>query len=241
MQRFAANLIIASGMRVLVTSAASFSKDDQTAINYNSGAINLATSMVPVSAYNNHQWRKNFFNQTDVTVDVNTGAVRHKILAGMELGQQKTDYLRMTGVFANRGTSINVPLANPGGPLPVTYVLGGSAADRDGSSKANIAGFYAQDQLDLSPQWQVIAGLRYDSFKLDYHNNRSGGVGAVPASAADLSSKDNLWSPRAGIVFKPVPNASIYANYSVASFPRGGDQLSSLSSVNQSEWQRRRS
>lgn len=38
MQRFAANLIIASGMRVLVTSAATFSKEDQTAINNNSGA-----------------------------------------------------------------------------------------------------------------------------------------------------------------------------------------------------------
>ena len=38
MQRFAANLVIASGMKVLVTSAASFSKDDQTAINNNSGA-----------------------------------------------------------------------------------------------------------------------------------------------------------------------------------------------------------
>lgn len=201
--------------------------------NYNSGAINVATSMVPVSAYNNHQWRRNLFNQTDVTFDIAAGAVKHKVLAGLELGQQKTDYLRMTGVFANRGTSISVPLANPGGPLPVTYVLGGSSADRDGSSKAKIAGVYVQDQLELSPQWQLIAGLRYDSFRLDYHNNRSGGVLAVPASAADLSSKDNIWSPRAGVVFKPAPHASLYANYSVASFPRGGDQLSSLSSVNQ--------
>lgn len=201
--------------------------------NYNSGAINAAGTLVPISAYNNHQWRKNLFNQTDVTFDINAGGIKQKVLAGMELGQQKTDYLRMTGVFANRSTSINVPLSNPSGPLPVTYILGGSSADRDGSSKAKIAGFYVQDQLDLAPQWQVIAGLRYDSFKLDYHNNRPGGVLAVPASAADLSSKDDLWSPRLGIVFKPMSNASIYANYSVASFPRGGDQLSSLTSVNQ--------
>jgi catecholate siderophore receptor len=201
--------------------------------NYNAGALNVATSMVPVSAYNNHQWRKNLFNQTDVTFDIASGGVAHKVLAGLELGQQKTDYLRTTGVFANRATSVNVPLASPDGTLPVTYVLGGSSADRDGSSKAKIAGLYVQDQLTLSPQWQVIAGLRYDSFKLDYHNNRAGGILALPAAAADLSSKDDLWSPRVGVVFKPVANASLYANYSVASFPRGGDQLSSLSSVNQ--------
>lgn len=201
--------------------------------NYNAGALNVKTNQVPISAYNNHQWRKNLFNQTDLTMDLVSGAVRHKVLVGMELGQQDTDYLRMTGLFANKATSVNVSLANPSGPLPTTYVLGGSSADRDGSSTAKIAGFYAQDQVELTSQWQLVAGLRYDRFKLDYHNNRSGGLLAIPAGPADFSSTDNLVSPRAGIIFKPVPAVSLYANYSVAQFPRGGDQLSSLNSVNQ--------
>ncbi len=201
--------------------------------NYNSGAINVKNNTVPITAYNNHQWRKNLFNQTDLTFDVLTGGVRHRILTGLELGQQKTDYLRMAGLFANNTATTSVPLASPDGTLPVRYVLGGSASDRDGSSKAQIAGVYVQDQVELSPQWQLIAGLRYDSFKLDYHNNRAAGVLALPASAADLSSKDSLVSPRAGVIYKPTSNASLYANYSVASFPRGGDQLSSLTSINQ--------
>lgn len=201
--------------------------------NYNAGAVNVKAATVPISAYNNHQWRKNLFNQTDLTFDLDTGGVKHKILTGLELGKQDTDYLRMTGLFSNNTASINVPLASPDGSLPVNYVLGGGSADRDGNSTAKIAGVYIQDQIELTPQWQLIAGLRYDSFKLDYHNNVAAGLRAIPASAADLSSKDNLVSPRLGLVYKPMQAATIYANYSVASFPRGGDQLSSLTSINQ--------
>lgn len=201
--------------------------------NYNAGAVNTRTATVPISAYNNHQWRKNLFNQTDLTMAVDTGSVRHQLLAGLELGKQDTDYLRMTGVFANRATSVNVPLATPDGALPVNYVLGGSNSDRSGASTARIAGIYVQDQMTLSPQWQVIAGLRYDRFKLDYHNKAAAGTLALLPAAADLSSNDSLVSPRLGLIYKPAPAATLYANYSVASFPRGGDQLSSLTLVNQ--------
>lgn len=201
--------------------------------NYNAGALNTRTATVPISAYNNHQWRKNLFNQTDLTLAVETGSVRHQLLAGLELGKQDTDYLRMTGLFANRATSVNVPLARPDGALPVNYVLGGSNSDRSGASTAKVAGIYIQDQMTLSPQWQVIAGLRYDRFKLDYHNKAAAGTLALLPAAADLSSTDSLVSPRLGIVYKPAPAATLYANYSVASFPRGGDQLSSLTLVNQ--------
>lgn len=46
--------------------------------------------------------------------------------------------------------------------------------------------------------------------------------------------RSSLRSPRAGTVFKPSGNTSIYASYSVAWQPRSGDQLSSLSASTQS-------
>jgi catecholate siderophore receptor len=221
------------GNGVQLSNKTRYTDYDKLYQNYNAGAINTKTSQVPISAYNNHQWRKNLFNQTDLTFKINSGGVKHTVLVGMELGRQETDYLRMTGTFANKATSINVPLAAPDGALPTTYVLGGSSSDRDGSSKVSVAGVYIQDQLDLGQHWQLIGGVRYDSFKVDYTNNRFGGLLAIPAGPHYLSSKDNLVSPRVGLVFKPVHAGTIYANYSVASFPRAGDQLSSLSVVNQ--------
>ena len=33
-----------------------------------------------------------------------------------------------------------------------------------------VAAVYAQDQVELSREWQAIVGLRFDSFDLEYHN-----------------------------------------------------------------------
>lgn len=223
---------LAGGVRLI--NKTRYTDYDKFYQNYNAGAINPAAQVVPITAYNNRQQRRNFFNQTDLSVDLVAAGVTHRLLAGMELGRQDTDYLRMTGKFNDSTTtSVNVPLVNPGVDLPTTYVLGGSSSDRDGRSKATVIGLYAQDQIELSQQWQVIAGLRYDRFNLDYRNNATTGLLApTPTSPGELSSSNGLVSPRVGVVFKPDEALTLYANYSVASFPRGGDQLSGLTAVN---------
>ena len=42
---------------------------------------------------------------------------------------------------------------------------------------------------------------------------------------------DDLVSPRAGVVFKPVTPVSVYGSYSVSYLPSSGDQFSSLTTV----------
>ena len=43
-------------------------------------------------------------------------------------------------------------------------------------SSATGAAFYVQDQIELLPQLQLIAGLRYENFDVDFRNNRTGAV-----------------------------------------------------------------
>ena len=88
-----------------------------------------------------------------------------------------------------------------------------SATDADNHLKTNIAATYVQDQIDLSRRIQVVAGLRFDHFDLQYHNNRTGD---------NLRRIDNLVSPRAGIVLKAATPLSVYANYSVSYLPSSG-------------------
>src|SRR5204862_3081809 len=76
----------------------------------------------------------------------------------------------------------------------------------------------------LSRYVQVIAGLRVDHFDLRYQNNRTGD---------NLRRIDNLVSPRAGLVFKPISPLSIYGSYSVSYLPSSGDQFSSLTTITQ--------
>ncbi|HYY41361.1 MAG TPA: TonB-dependent receptor, partial [Pyrinomonadaceae bacterium] len=190
--------------------------------NYVAGAVTADKTRVALSAYNNATRRRNIFNQTDLTFTLTTGRVRHTFLAGAELGRQLTDNLRNTGFFNNTATSILVPYDQPTISTPVTYRQ--SATDADNHLKTNLAAGYAQDQIELSRYVQVVAGLRFDYFDLQFHNRRN---------ADNLRRIDRLVSPRAGIVFKPVTPLSIYANYSVAYLPSSGDQFSSLTSITQ--------
>ena len=188
--------------------------------NFVPGAVNAAGTQVTLTSYNNATDRTNFFNQTDVMSQVSTGRLRHTLLAGAEFGHQLTNNFRNTGFFNNATTSVLAPFENPTIFTPVTYRQ--NATDADNHLTTNVAAIYAQDQLELSKQVQVLAGLRFDRFDLTYHNNRTGDT---------LSRPDNLWSPRAGLIYKPIQPVSIYGSYTVSHLPSSGDQFSSLTVI----------
>ena len=185
------------------------------------GAVNAANTQVAINAYNNGTQRKSWFNQTDLSFKLDTGGVKHTLLTGIEIGKQDTGNQRLTGYFPGGATSVNAPLSNPITLLPVTYAQ--SATDADNNGTAKVAALYIQDQIELTKQFQLIAGLRYDSFKVDFTNNRNG---------QKLTTDDGLVSPRVGVIYKPFDAMSVYANYSIAYQPRAGEQLSSLSVTN---------
>jgi catecholate siderophore receptor len=190
--------------------------------NFVPGAASADQQTVALTAYNNATDRTNLFNQTDLTYVAHTGSVRHTLLAGAEVGRQLTDNFRNTGYFNNTATSISVPFHDPAISTPVTFRQ--SATDADNHVRTNVAAAFVQDQIALSSQLQLLGGLRFDRFDLKYHNNRTG---------EELQRVDNLLSPRAGVVYKPVAPVSVYGSYSVSYLPSSGDQFSSLTTVTQ--------
>lgn len=203
------------------TRAASYDKFYQ---NVFPGAVNAAGTMVALQGYNNATQRNNVFNQTDLMLALNTGTIRHQLVAGMELGRQVTDNLRNTGYFLSVGsnaTTINVPISQPRTDALVTFKQ--SASDANNHGVASTASVYVQDQIEFTPQWLAVAGLRRDRFAVDFTNNRSG---------ANIQVTDTPLSPRLGLVFKPAAALSLYGSYSLAYAPRAGDQMSSLTASN---------
>ena len=199
-----------------------FGNYDRFYQNYVPGATNAAKTLVALTAYNNATERRNLFNQTDLTYVVSTGGIRHTLVGGVELGRQLTDNFRNTGFFNNTATTINVPYDNPITSTPVTFRQ--SATDADNHLTTNLAATYVQDQMYLSKYVQIVVGLRYDYFDLQYHNNRNGD---------NLRRIDNLVSPRLGVVLKPVSQLSVYGSYSISYLPSSGDQFSSLTTITQ--------
>jgi catecholate siderophore receptor len=178
--------------------------------------------LVSISGYSNATLRRNLLNQTDLTGIVHTGWLRHTFLVGSEFGRQRSDNFRNTAYFPNDATSVNVPFWTPRYNGPVSFRQ--SASDADNFATNYVAAVYAQDQVELTRHVQIVAGLRYDRFNIDFHNNRND---------ENLKRRDNMVSPRAALLIKPVAALSAYASYSVSYLPSSGDQFSSLTATTQ--------
>ncbi len=169
---------------------------------------------VALQGYNSRTERENVFNQTDLIWRARTGAMRHAMLAGLEIGRQDSantraaNFTGLPAVNVHTGTTTNVAGVIP----PVLQT--------DNNVTANVAALYLQDQVALNDRWQVIAGVRFDRFDLDFDDLR-------PADA-DFSREDDLVSPRLGVIYRPIEPLTFYASYSVSFLPQSGDQFASL-------------
>lgn len=190
-------------------------KNNTRYANYNKFYQNIYASspvngmgQLNLSGYRDETDRSNLINQTDITVPFSTGQINHKFLVGAELMEQDNQNVRLTPVG---GITPNpVSASNPTGTGTFTSV------NRDQDTDISSRAFYVQDQIELSSKWQVVAGLRRDIFDTDYTNN-------VNNRKVDIT--DAFWSPRAGLIFKPTNNTSLYTSYSLSYVPRAGDQL----------------
>ena len=194
---------------------------------------------VQIQAYNNATQRNNFINQTDLNVEFETGSIKHTLLIGGEYSRQVTDNVRLEGRFVVPGfatgqASVYTPVSRSTVNYPLAWTAIASSGNNHGT--ATVGAGYIQDQIELSEMFQVIAGVRYENFNTKVLDRRSVAFrtsGAV-TSPSNYDVTDNFWSPRGGLIFKPVANASLYASYSRTYLPRGGDQLAGLTLANAS-------
>jgi catecholate siderophore receptor len=180
---------------------------------YANGAATSQTGTVALDAYSDPTKRENLIAQANLIWDVETGALAHKILFGVEYGDQKTRNQRLNRVFAP-GNIFN--LANPVFPT-VTF----TTPSRDTASEVEFFSAYVQDQISISEHFDIVAGLRYDHFEIS-------GTDFIPATDRPFARSDDKLSPRLGLIWKPVENASVYASFSRSFLPRSGDQFVSL-------------
>ena len=66
----------------------SIARYDRSYQNYVPGAVAATRTQFTMTAYNNATARTNLFNQTDLTYLASTGAIRHTLLVGAEIGRR---------------------------------------------------------------------------------------------------------------------------------------------------------
>jgi catecholate siderophore receptor len=202
-----------------LTSTLLYGDYDKIYVNvFANGAATSQTGTVALDGYSDPTKRENLIAQANLIWDVKTGALDHNILFGVEYGDQQTRNQRLNRVFA---PSNILNLANPVFPT-VTF----TTPSRDTASEVEFFSAYVQDQISIGEHFDIVAGLRYDHFEIS-------GTDFVPAIDRPFARTDDKFSPRLGLIWKPVENASVYASFSRSFLPRSGDQFVSLSTTTQ--------
>ena len=202
--------IFDNGMSVKNTTRFSdYDKYYQNVYAYSSVQTN---GTLTIDGYYDNTQRQNFFNQTDLTYNFKTGSVSHKLLMGLEIGLQENENFRI----------LATPITGVNASNPFALLTFNSSRSRNTSTDISNQAIYLQDQIYLSEQFQIIAGLRYDKFKTKFNDS------VTTSNSANVN--DQFISPRVGLVYKPIEPVSLYTNYSLSYLPRTGEQLTSLTS-----------
>lgn len=181
------------------------------------------------------------YNQTDFTVSFGTGAIDHTLVSGFSFAHE-TYTLDTSNDFRNADGSN--PFVTSGLPLmdlynPSSSYNGPIHRTLTGKTDGELdnAALYVFDTLKFSEQWQLNAGVRYEKNEGSstvYTITQATAAGGVPAGGtigaitganAPAKNDDELFSYRAGLLFKPQENGTLYLSY-------GNSKTPSKTSVN---------
>ena len=156
---------------------------------------------------------RNVYNNLELEGGFDTFGLEHRLLTGVEISSQRRDpklYNAATGKTPGAQPVPSLDLFNPNRELRHT---GSMQVFSDSHTEVESRAVYVQDQLRLNDQWQLLAGLRYDTFDIESTNQ-------LKNLTEDRDSHST--SPRFGIVWTPLQNHSFYASWSKTFSPVGG-------------------
>lgn len=141
--------------------------------------------------------------QVDLIGNYKLAGFTHDVVVGVEFANETFTRHALVATTPDNliEDEIRNDLYNPDATIAFTGVYG-----RDGTSieaKAKSRAVYAFDTVTLNEQWEVTAGLRFDSFNTDYHNDYND-------PSALISTSDDLLSWNAAVVYKPTADSSVY-------------------------------
>lgn len=195
------------------------------AVNFPDPA-NPATWNVNRSRQPKFQENKILTNQTNLQATFKTGAIEHAITSGLEYINEK----QFNPTYAGQGTMAAANLYNPNPNDPVT----GRALVRNGlfsEGKTETFGLYVFDTLTLNEHWEVTGGVRVDDYDTEFESLTLSGT---TFTRTELENSDTLFSYKVGLLYKPLPNGSVYISHATSQQPPGGSNFTLSASTNPS-------
>lgn len=133
--------------------------------------------------------------RAEVTGIVATGPLMHNLTLGVAQANKSQD-----PIYQQNYTIASQNLYDP---QPITSVRMGTVPANPTSAalESRDQGGYVIDRIEISPEWQVIGGLRHSKYRLDQ---------------GDEHYRASKTTPMAAVIYKPANELSVYASYAKA-------------------------
>lgn len=205
---------------------------DKVYSNFYAASYDQPSNVVTLDGYIDTTERQNLILSGNIVGEFQTGEVGHTIIFGAEMINTASDQNRFNPVFSSTKNDKEQFIATR--PLNfrnfaginannMAVTTGFTSLNDDTRVDLDVVSYYLQDEIELSEKLDLVIGARYDSFDIEVLNAKA---------SETRDRKDSEVSPRAGIIYKPQENISIYASYSESFLPRSGEQYANINGNN---------
>ncbi|MFG3816274.1 TonB-dependent siderophore receptor [Limnothrix redekei] len=149
---------------------------------------------------------RSYTTQTSIVGDFKTGSLEHQATIGFDLNYSE---FKIDTLF-DTANPLTLNIFDPDYDILPKPDRSDLPPFQDDVTTATRLGVYLQDRIKLTNNLMIIAGLRYDT--IDSETDRK---------LADESSSfsADAWTPRLGILYQPMPEVALFANYSQSFSP----------------------
>ena len=191
--------------------------------NLYASSYDSTANTVTLAGYRDTTDRSSNILSLDLIGEKEIGGIGHKFVVGFEkIGTDNDNerfYMDTDNLDNNsKGEKITVPIADQ---LVIPNFNFTTEKYDETEADLNVRSIYFSDEIDLSDQFSMVLGGRFDDFDLSV-------VDVYGNSGGSASKVDEEFSPRFGLVFKPRANLSVYGSYSESFIPKSGGQYADL-------------
>ena len=196
--------------------------------NYYASGYTAGESVVTIDGYNDPTERENTILSANLINELEIGSITHTLLFGLEMIDTINKNKRYDAYWSTNKSDKEIFKITR--PMSFLVNSAGIATNNDFTADLNsqtqsdieVTSIFFQDQIDVTKKLKLLIGGRHDVFDITVKDLKNDSA---------QSRVDKEFSPRAGIIYKPIDNVSLYYSYSESFLPRSGEQFKSLSAT----------
>lgn len=152
-------------------------------------------------------------NLTDLSVAFDTGSIKHNLNTGIEVSREENRNKGFNGggIIGGNLTPIDNPNNDPAFNPVERNAFPSAEAETVNRS------IYVFDSMELTEQWLLNAGVRYDDYRSELQNRDA----TTGAGTTKFENDSDFFNYQLGLVYKIQPNLNVYAAYATSSSPVG--------------------